>query len=344
MVLATIKQVFVGLEVEPMTPSAAGVSIGNMLPMEAALPLTEPDSTSVDATVDNKNGDASDLHGSSHGSAFRGVVSIPTAKCSYWVGRTALHPHKGVKPDKDTSTDSTKRVVIYIYLAHARYPSMWVGISGFEHPAGSHTASAGSKAVIGNVSLRLAMLLKLLEAQAGWRERLGGAEDEVRRLRVLCRGLMQQNKELGTSHWEALQKMNTNHSQIIAHHEAQAFKAQNSLAACLHAGQDFYGRVVELANRVTVLTEEVEGVGIVQLEQEAPAITSSSPWLIDSFARLCRHMGSATGWGLYHGKVIMPSSQAYNTSEVVGLSLVFEESGLSWSFSRREVEAMRMKK
>ena len=335
-VLATIEQVFVGLSARSMTASAAGVSIGNMLPIEAGLAGTTPSNE-----IRNKIGDGdSNLHTSSHGSAFRGVVSIPTAKCSYWVGRTATSVASAPPAD-----DESKEVVIYIYLAHAQYPAMWVGITGLEHPAGgSHSASAGSNAVIGNVSLRLAMLLKLLEAQAGWRGRLGMAENEIGRLRELCRGLLQENTTLGASHLTAVQKMKADHNHTFAHHEAQAFKAQNSLAACLHAGQDFYERAVELANRVTVLTEEVEGVGTVQLEQVAPAITSSSPWLVESFARLCKHMSSAMGWGLYHGKVNIPSSQAYNTSEVVGLSLVFEESGLSWSFSRREVEAMHMKK
>ena len=149
---------------------------------------------------------------------------------------------------------------------------------------------------------------------------------------------------MGAAHSEAVQEMKAHYSYTLAQQESHAFKAQNSITACLHAGREFYERAVDLANRVTILTEEIEDVGPVHMEQVAPAITSSSPWLVESFTRMCDHMSGATGWGLYHGKVDIPSSQAYNTAEVVGLSLVFEESGLSWTFSRREVEDMEMKK
>ena len=103
-------------------------------------------------------------------------------KCSYWMG------HTGTSITTTTTAVQEKgAATIYLYLSHSAFPYTWLSVSGFE--------SSSPPRHLGNTSLRVAMFLKLLSAQAVWRLQVFELKDKNRHLQELCSGLMASNQE-----------------------------------------------------------------------------------------------------------------------------------------------------
>jgi hypothetical protein len=311
-VLASAREVFLHLTCEQHSPSEAGIAIGSLVPCRDS-------GNEVDGSSSG-SGDA--------GSAFRGVVKVTDGQCSYWVGRSGTNRGPAY---------------IYMYLAHSAYPTCWMSVSGFEQWTPSRA--------MGNTALRVAMLLKLLSAQVSWRQQLFAALAEVQRIQGLYRTLEETSAEQFHQNTADTYKMVTQHKQDSAFAASLQADAETALAASNHVAQSFFSAALALARSVVVTTEEIEGVGTVAATEACAVLNASSPWLLERITRITKAVSAASGWQATHGLLTAPhdasssssdSSNLANLAEVVGLSVEFEEDGMSWSFSRREVAAMRL--
>lgn len=142
-VLATVRMVFIGLDASCQSAAEAGQSVGELLPW--GLP-SEAGVTAVDA------------------SDSRGVFESSAGRATYWVGTRGNRP------------------MLVVLVNHRSYPTTWINVFFSKEITGDNNSFARGQARFGLVGLRVALVMRLLDAQEGWMGQTRIARNEVIKL------------------------------------------------------------------------------------------------------------------------------------------------------------------